>query len=179
MLRPYINIIHMVDKQKHYSIPDYPADISALTMIVRLIDGLSFRFYWATQGLKEADYNFTPGLKVQSIGELIEHIWGLVNWINFSVSGKKTKKPEDITSMRNSALQILESLRITFYNMNEEALLKIKINRKPFWHLINGPLADALTHTGQINTLRRLAGNPAPRADVFKGKPPFLQKFKK
>ena len=42
----------------------------------------------------------------------------------------------------------------------------------PFWNMINGPLADALTHVGQINSWRRLAGNPAPKADVFRGRPP-------
>ncbi len=164
----------MKEKQKFYSIPDYPSNISSISVIVRLIDGLGFRFYWATKGLREEDYSFTPGLKVKSINEIIEHIWGLVNWINVSISGNKAKKPKDIAGIRNSALEIMESLRQSFFGLDEKKLLKIKINRKPFWHIINGPLADALTHVGQINCLRRLAGNPTPKADVFKGKPPLF-----
>ena len=46
------------------------------------------------------------------------------------------------------------------------------VDDHPFWHMVNGPLADALTHVGQINTFRRLAGNPCPEANVFKGIPP-------
>jgi hypothetical protein len=42
----------------------------------------------------------------------------------------------------------------------------------PIWYLINGPLADALTHVGQINAWRRLAGNPCPKVSVFLGLPP-------
>ena len=164
----------MKNKQKFHSIPDYPANISSISVIVRLIDGLGFRFHWATKGLTEEDYSFTPGLKVKSIAELIEHIWGLVNWINVSISGNKTKKPKDIAGIRNSALEIMESLRQTFLVSDEKILLKIKINHKPFWHIINGPLADALTHVGQILSLRRLAGNPTPKADVFKGNPPLI-----
>jgi hypothetical protein len=39
--------------------------------------------------------------------------------------------------------------------------------------MINGPLADALTHVGQINAFRRLAGNPTPKARLFTGEPPI------
>lgn len=32
----------------------------------------------------------------------------------------------------------------------------------PFWNLINGPIADALWHVGQVVTFRRSSGNPLP-----------------
>jgi hypothetical protein len=41
----------------------------------------------------------------------------------------------------------------------------------PFWYLVNGPLADALTHIGQVSSLRRMAGKPVPPADLFRGLP--------
>ena len=42
----------------------------------------------------------------------------------------------------------------------------------PVWNIMNGPLADALTHVGQINAWRRLNGNPVAPAAVFTGTPP-------
>jgi hypothetical protein len=48
----------------------------------------------------------------------------------------------------------------------------VTIDGRPFWHVINGPIADALTHVGQVNSFRRLAGNPTPKANVFLGLPP-------
>lgn len=30
----------------------------------------------------------------------------------------------------------------------------------PFWNLLNGPIADAINHVGQIITFRRTNGNP-------------------
>ena len=30
----------------------------------------------------------------------------------------------------------------------------------PFWNMINGPIADAIYHTGQIVAFRRASGNP-------------------
>ena len=41
----------------------------------------------------------------------------------------------------------------------------------PFWNAINGPLSDAIWHTGQIASNRRASGNPFnSRAQVFLGK---------
>mgnify|MGYP006092578213 FL=1 len=40
-------------------------------------------------------------------------------------------------------------------NLEEETFRKL-----PFWYWINGPLSDALTHVGQINSWRIIAGNP-------------------
>ena len=44
----------------------------------------------------------------------------------------------------------------------------------PLWNMVNGPLADSLTHIGQVLSWRRLAGSPPPPADVFRGRPPRL-----
>ena len=41
----------------------------------------------------------------------------------------------------------------------------------PFWNLINGPIADAIWHTGQVVTLRRASGNPFnSQVSVLQGK---------
>jgi hypothetical protein len=64
------------------------------------------------------------------------------------------------------------ALRDVLVSMNDKELMSITINKKPFWHIINGPIADALTHVGQINSFRRLAGNPTPKVNVFIGLPP-------
>ena len=40
-----------------------------------------------------------------------------------------------------------------------------------YWHAINGPIADALWHAGQIVAFRRASGNPInPMVSVFMGK---------
>ena len=41
----------------------------------------------------------------------------------------------------------------------------------PFWNNINGPIADALWHCGQVVLLRRASGNPFnSKVSVFNGK---------
>ena len=39
-----------------------------------------------------------------------------------------------------------------------------------FWHMINGQIADALTHVGQIGLYRRLCGNPVIGYSPLRGK---------
>ncbi len=45
-----------------------------------------------------------------------------------------------------------------------------EVTTLPYWHLINGPISDALYHTGQIVSFRRASGNPIPSGvSVFMG----------
>jgi hypothetical protein len=153
-------------------IPDYPNFVSASSVIVRMLDGLGFRFYWATDGLRSEDYEFRPAPDVMSIGELTMHVWDLVTWVSSTSFGKMYEKKKDSQAARDEALNIIRDLRETFAGMGDDDLVKLKIKDLPFWHIVNGPFSDALTHTGQINSFRRINGNPCAGANVFRGEPP-------
>jgi hypothetical protein len=46
-----------------------------------------------------------------------------------------------------------------------------KVSRFPVWNLLNGPLSDAIYHTGQLVSFRRTTGNPIQKGvNVFLGK---------
>jgi len=153
-------------------IPEYPNALKGATVMQRLLDGLGFRFYWATEGLRVDDYAFRPADDVMSISELVEHIWGLVNWVNISINGVSQRRPEEIESVRSRVLEMLHELRTAVSEMNDDELSEVTIEGNPLWNIINGPVSDALTHVGQINSFRRLNDNPVPRANVFLGRPP-------
>ena len=155
-----------------YEIPGYPKGVSATSILTRLLDGLGFRFHWATEGLRQEGYAFRPAEDVMSVTELIRHIWGLINWVGISVLGRSHKRPEEVEAIRNQILEIIWELREAVQSMGEEDLGKVTIEGRPFWHIINGPISDALTHTGQVNSFRRLSGNPVYGANVFTGTPP-------
>jgi hypothetical protein len=157
------------------SLPDYPGDVSATSVVVRLIDGLGFRFRWATDGLSDADVGFRPGAESHTVEEITGHIWGLVNWVNLTVSGTSSEKPGEYSLLRGRILEMLWMLRSSVLAMDDDDLERCTIEGLPFWHIINGPLSDALTHVGQINAFRRLSGNPTPEANVFRGLPPAAE----
>jgi hypothetical protein len=54
-----------------------------------MLDGLGFRFYWATEGLRPEDYEFRPAKDTMTIRELVLHVWELMN----GVSASTLKKP--------------------------------------------------------------------------------------
>lgn len=155
-----------------HQIPQYPDNVSGNTILMRLLDGLGFRFRWSTEGLDENDYSFRPAPDCMSIEELIRHIWGLVNWVCQSMLTERFRKQDDISLVRRSILEMTHTLREALTSMSDEDLRRVTIEGRPFWPIINGPIADALTHIGQINSFRRLAGNPTPKANVFVGLPP-------
>lgn len=156
-------------------IPEYPNVLKGVTVMQRLLDGLGFRFYWATEGLRVEDYSFRPADDVMSIRELVKHIWGLVNWVRISVQGEPHRRPMEIVSVRSDILEMLHELRTAVSEMNDDELSEVTIEGNPLWNIINGPVSDALTHVGQINSFRRLNGNPVPRANVFLGRPPATE----
>jgi hypothetical protein len=141
------------------SVEEYPEKITATGIIIRMLDGLGFRFRYATEGLTLQDYQFSPGHDCRTIGEIVEHIWGLLNWICQNIFGADETRPTEVELQRLHILELILKLRACFEQIDDTTLARITIREQPFWHIINGPLSDALTHTGQINTLRRLAGN--------------------
>ena len=150
------------------SIRAYPARQDANGVVMRLVDGLGYRFYWATEGLTGDDFAFTPGGGCQTIGEVVGHVWGLANWVHMHTIGTGgAAKPESAADTRDQIFDLLLAVRNHVESLDEAALFAMEVEGNPFWHFINGPLSDALTHTGQIASFRRANGNPVPRHHVF------------
>ncbi len=166
-------------------IPDPPAAVCGTTVLMRLVDGLAFRYRWATEGLTDADIEFRPVADAMSLRELLDHLHRLASWVEGTVQrtldgdapSTLAREPleGDADSTRTSTLEHLARLRGHLSTMSDEQLAEVTTpatstrGPHPFWNLINGPLADALTHVGQVNTYRRINGNPAPAVDVFRG----------
>ncbi len=157
-----------------YQIPAYPESYTAATVAARMVDGLGFRYFWATEGLTEKDLAFKPGDSARTTRETLEHILSLtqilVNAVNKkpTVSGASSPKMdflqirdktlnnlEEASKILKSNQAVLDSFPMIFQN-------PARTTEFPFWNLINGPVADALWHVGQVVSFRRSSGNPFP-----------------
>ena len=69
------------EKLPFYEISDYPESYSQAAMVGRMIDGLGFRYYWATEGLTDKDLNFRLPNESRSSYETIIHIYDLSKMI--------------------------------------------------------------------------------------------------
>ena len=164
-------------------ISKYPTEINNGNIISRMINGLGYRYYWATEKLKENDLIYRPSKNAYSTKETMVHIFSLSKTVYNTTLSKINERPDidipgDYESIRNETLQFLEKASKNFSNLNSEELdqMKIKFNRGgtiksfPIWNLLNGPIADAIYHTGQIVSFRRTTGNPIDSSvNVFMG----------
>ena len=172
------------DSLPFHKIPDYPEEYTAESVVARMVEGLGFRFYWATEGLRKEDLAYKPGKDTRTSEQTIDHIMGLTNvLINSFQSTPNTQTGEEISALpfEVKRKKTLENLKIVSDILRSGKVklkdLKIVFKRPngtqefPFWNQINGPISDALWHIGQVVTFRRSSGNPFnSKVNVFLGK---------
>lgn len=170
-----------MDTLPFHTIPDYPDSFTATTVMVRLIDGLGFRYYWASEGLTAEDLSYSPSEGGRTALETLEHIHGLARTANLTIQGlpiERSKDSLDYSQMRTETLLFLHEARSLLLDHDFDFAAHQVIFKRgdtessfPFWHLINGQISDALWHVGQIVSFRRASGNPLnPKVNVFMGK---------
>jgi len=161
------------------SLPDAPPHISGNTVLTRLLDALIFRYYWATEGLKSEDLEFRPCESSMNMHELLNHFHHLCNVTYCVLSDlpfEKISPPNEVLDTRKESLLLLTKSRNIAIELDDKDLEKKKFRPKgrdieyPIWNLINGPIADALTHVGQITSWRRINGNPVHAHNPFLGR---------
>lgn len=161
-------------------IGEYPADFSQANIISRMIEGLGYRYYWATKSLTENDLNYKSSEDARSTIQIIEHIYSLTIMISSSFEKKEfkfTSVTYNYDELRTKTLLKLKYIHDELRSNPDFSQLFIKFERGgtkmefPFWNQINGPISDALWHCGQVVMNRRSSGNPLQSdVNVFVGK---------
>ena len=173
---------HM-EELPYASIPEYPAMYNAGTSLGRLVDALGFRYYWATEGLRDEDLDFDPGGDNRPPRAVLEHLYGLSKTIVNAPSRKPNVRPAEDgpktwEELRKQTLLNFKKTSDLLKASSDEDVASYKVVFKrgeqessfDFWHMINGPITDAIYHVGQITSYRRSSGNPIdPTVNVFSG----------
>ncbi|MDJ0645278.1 MAG: hypothetical protein QNJ57_04765 [Flavobacteriaceae bacterium] len=167
----------------YHQIPDYPENYTAGSVAARMIDGLGFRYYWATEGLREEDLDYKPSESGRACKETLDHIYGLsrviVNAATKTVNDRTTAEKEQLSieEMRKKTLLNFQKASQILREETDLSAFKLMFKSQygtsdyPFWNNINGPIADAIWHAGQVVLMRRASGNPLnPKVSVFNGK---------
>ena len=172
----------MNDSLPFAAIPEAPQKYTAGSVVSRMVDGLGFRYYWATEQLTDNELDYSPGNEARTIRQNLEHVYMLSKIISNSAKKQATdrtvKAPEfKFDELRKATLEnfkIASDLFMQTEDLNELSVVFKRANgvsEFPFWNTINGPIEDAVWHAGQIVILRRLAGKPInPKVNVFTGK---------
>ncbi|MBX2818682.1 MAG: hypothetical protein KTR29_03345 [Rhodothermaceae bacterium] len=162
-------------------INEYPNSFSGTTTLVRLTEGIGFRYSWGTEGITDSDLSYTPGNESRTMKETLDHIRYLALFIANSLEGERTTFPEpaselSFTEIKKDTLGKLNQIRSFLASTTDEELagkqIKIAVDgasfETPIWHLINGPFLDMGYHVGQLIMMRRSNGNPIdPAVEPF------------
>ena len=166
----------------YYEIPEYTGKYTSGSVASRMIDGLGFRYRWATENLSENDLNYKPSDSVRSTLETIDHILGLSRVIvnaTLKIKTDFTKEQPVLTydQKRKETLENFKKASNILKSATDLEEFKIQFvftggsSEYPFWNNINGPIADAIWHSGQIASFRRSSGNPiSSKVEFLEGK---------
>ena len=164
------------EKLPYYQIPEPSTEYTAGTSASRMVDGLGFRFFWATEGLSTSDLSFKPNTDARTAEETIDHIYNLsiriLNATLIKVNGGIEpsitfieKRKKTLENLLQASTILRESKDVSQYK------ILFPTRELSFWCVINGPIADAIWHVGQIVSFRRSTGNPfSNRVSVLTGK---------
>ena len=131
---------------------------------------LAYRCGKAVRGAPESFAQFKAGPSTRTPIEILSHIGDLLDWALSQANGKERWPSPSSLSWDGEVERFHASLQAY------DAYLALKKPlHKPAERMFQGAIADALTHTGQLTMLRRLAGSHVrgenySRADIQIGR---------
>lgn len=160
-------------------LPPTPSISSSGAILSRFVVAIGFRYQVATKGLTENEIQFRPVEGSMNMLELLDHIYKVLSWayLAFDKNAKLNYPNKRYEGYREGTLNVCEAFKKKLLTMTNKEIEQTEVYLKridttySFWYLINGLISDVLTHIGQINSWRRIAGNPVDRISPFTGVP--------
>jgi len=134
--------------------------------------------YRAGKAVRNAPDNFADfqgGEGLRTPGQILAHMGDLFEWALSIAKGKQAWSNSNPLPWEKEMERFFAALK----NF-DDFLASGAAVEDPLENLFQGPVADALTHVGQIAILRRMAGNPVKgenyhKADIVVGRVGFEQ----
>jgi hypothetical protein len=143
---------------------------SARSMLRHTVATLAYRGAKALRGAPAEFRGFEIRKGSRTPGQILAHICDLLDWALTMAEGEAVWHDSEPSTWERDTARFHEALKaLDGYLASERPL------HNPAEKLFQGPIADALTHVGQIAMLRRLAGAPIHgenyyRADIQTGR---------
>jgi hypothetical protein len=141
-----------------------------LPMLRHTVATLAYRAAKALRGAPESFADFKASASSRTPVQILAHMGDLFDWALTMADGKAVWKDAAPLPWEREVARFFAALE-----RFDARLAEGKPLANPSSKIFAGPIADALTHTGQINFLRRMSGAPVKgesyfRADIEAGR---------
>jgi hypothetical protein len=124
---------------------------------------LAYRGGKAVRNASDALAAFQADGGVRTPGQILTHIGDLMDWGLSMANGKREWHDSTALPWEKEVERFFAALK-----KFDDFLASSEPMQAPPEKLLQGPIADALTHVGQIAILRRLAGDPVKGENYYK-----------
>jgi hypothetical protein len=124
---------------------------------------LAYRGGKAIANAPEGFAGFKVNETTRTPGEILAHIGALLDWGLGMAQGDFSWKEGPELSWDDESIRFFQNLAAFDNYLASDSELKVPVEK-----LFQGPVADALTHVGQIALLRRMADAPIRGENYFK-----------
>lgn len=130
---------------------------SSRPLLKHFLAALAYRTQKALREAPNGFGEFRAGPNVRTPHELLWHMTGLIGYARTFLHGGDYAPPR-VASLEAEVTRFHEQLAALSADFGDPSLVS-QLTDEQF---LQGPLADAMTHAGQLAMLRRLAGQPVP-----------------
>jgi hypothetical protein len=134
-------------------------------LLLHFLAAIAYRTQKALRGAPAGFPDFTPGLQIRTPVGILRHMTSLMGQARTHFAGGSYPLlPEPLPTFEEEIARFHGTLEAVGDNLREGTRLR-EISTE---QLLQGPLADTMTHVGQLAMLRRLAGSPiAPENFIY------------
>jgi len=141
-----------------------------LTLFRHILATLAYRAAKAMRTAPESFAHFRPGPTSRTPLQIVAHMGDLFDWAFTMISGAPKWNTSVPMDWPGECQRFFDSLKKFDEALASGGQINYELGR-----MFQGPVADALTHTGQLAMLRRLHGSPMKgesynRADIRVGR---------
>ena len=140
-----------------------PAADPARQLLRHTLATVAYRAGKTVRGAPESFASFSTGEKGRTPAQILAHMGDLFDWALSIARGKQEWHNSAPLSWAKEAERFFKTLQAF-----DDYLASSQPLGAPAEQLFQGPVADALTHTGQIAILRRMAGCPIRGENYFR-----------
>lgn len=134
------------------------------TIIIHLIDTIKYRLDYSISLSDEKYAGFELGAGSRTPLEIIYHMRGLMYYTMKVCTGDRVPMAE-MTNWKEELTLLHESIAEL-----RSMIIKIEGNQEAYLKMTQGPLADALTHIGQLAMISRLNQQPIEKQNFVHAK---------